>query len=130
MCHDPSRPPVPPADAVHDRRELDRSGDLRLTSTDGARLLAYEAVPTGRPWGRVVVLPDVRGLHPYYVALAERFAEAGSARGGHRLLRADGGGPAPRRGLRRQAAHPADDPARHADITAAMRHLAPDGAGR
>jgi carboxymethylenebutenolidase len=25
----------------------------------------------------VVILPDVRGLHPYYVALAERFAEAG-----------------------------------------------------
>jgi carboxymethylenebutenolidase len=24
-----------------------------------------------------VVLPDIRGLHPYYVALAERFAEAG-----------------------------------------------------
>jgi carboxymethylenebutenolidase len=25
----------------------------------------------------VVILPDIRGLHPYYVALAERFAEAG-----------------------------------------------------
>ena len=25
----------------------------------------------------MVVLPDVRGLHPYYVELAERFAEAG-----------------------------------------------------
>jgi carboxymethylenebutenolidase len=24
-----------------------------------------------------VILPDIRGLHPYYVALAERFAEAG-----------------------------------------------------
>ena len=24
-----------------------------------------------------VVLPDIRGLHPYYVALAERFAEFG-----------------------------------------------------
>lgn len=78
MCHDPfSRPPTPPADAVHDRRELDRSGDLRLTSTDGAPLLAFEAVPAGQPWGRVVVLPDVRGLHPYYKALAERLAETG-----------------------------------------------------
>ena len=28
-------------------------------------------------WLGVVVLPDIRGLHPYYVALAERFAEAG-----------------------------------------------------
>jgi carboxymethylenebutenolidase len=27
----------------------------------------------------VVILPDVRGLHPYYVALAERFAETGAA---------------------------------------------------
>jgi carboxymethylenebutenolidase len=26
-----------------------------------------------------VVLPDVRGLHPYYVALAERFAQTGAA---------------------------------------------------
>ena len=78
MCHDPSsRPPAPPADAVHDRRELGRTGELRLTSTDGAPLLAYEAAPTGRPWARVVLLPDVRGLHPYYRALAERLAETG-----------------------------------------------------
>jgi carboxymethylenebutenolidase len=27
----------------------------------------------------VLLLPDIRGLHPYYVALAERFAEAGLA---------------------------------------------------
>ena len=78
MCHDPSsRPPAPPADAVRDPRTIERSGELRLTSTDGAPLLAYEAVPTGRPWARVVVLPDVRGLHPYYRALAERLAETG-----------------------------------------------------
>ena len=25
----------------------------------------------------MVILPDIRGLHPYYVALAERFAQAG-----------------------------------------------------
>ena len=25
------------------------------------------------------MLPDIRGLHPYYVALAERFAETGAA---------------------------------------------------
>jgi carboxymethylenebutenolidase len=78
MCHDPSsRPPTPPADAVRDPRNIERSGELRLTSTDGAPLLAYEAIPTGRPWARVVLLPDVRGLHPYYRALAERLAETG-----------------------------------------------------
>jgi carboxymethylenebutenolidase len=78
MCHDPSsRPPVPPADAVHDRQDLGRSAELHLTSADGAPLLAYEAVPSGRPWARVVVLPDVRGLHPYYRALADRLAETG-----------------------------------------------------
>ena len=78
MCHDPSsRPPAPPADAVRDPREIERSGELRLTSTDGTPVLAYEAIPTGRPWGRVVVLPDVRGLHPYYRALADRLAETG-----------------------------------------------------
>jgi carboxymethylenebutenolidase len=78
MCHDPSsRPPAPPADAVHGGREHDRASELRLTSTDGAPLLAYEAVPAGRPWASVVVLPDVRGLHPYYRALADRLAETG-----------------------------------------------------
>jgi carboxymethylenebutenolidase len=34
-------------------------------------------LPVGEPRARVVVLPDVRGLHPYYRALAERLAEAG-----------------------------------------------------
>ena len=29
------------------------------------------------PRAGFVLLPDIRGLHPYYVALAERFAEAG-----------------------------------------------------
>ena len=125
----PRRPPVPPADAVHDRRELDRSGDLRLASTDGAPLLAYEAVPTGRPWGRVVVLPDVRGLHPYYRALAERLAETGL-----HTVAIDYFG-------RTAADLPRDDEFDYqphvrqvtpdhvtADVTAAMRHLSPDGA--
>ncbi|MFC5996783.1 dienelactone hydrolase family protein [Pseudonocardia hispaniensis] len=34
-------------------------------------------VRTVPPGGRVVVLPDVRGLHPYYRDLTVRFAEAG-----------------------------------------------------
>jgi carboxymethylenebutenolidase len=54
-----------------------RRDDLRLTSADGAEVLAHAArpaVPTGRG---VVILPDVRGLHAYYRELAARFADAG-----------------------------------------------------
>jgi carboxymethylenebutenolidase len=73
MCHDNgSRPPAPPAAGA-----VAESGDLVLTSADGTRFGAYAARPeSGRGIG-VVVLPDVRGLHPYYRDLAVRFAEAG-----------------------------------------------------
>ncbi|WP_233488593.1 dienelactone hydrolase family protein [Blastococcus sp. TF02-9] len=52
---------------------------LTLTSADGTPFAAAYAAPEGTPGAGVVVLPDIRGLHPYYVALAERFAEAGVA---------------------------------------------------
>jgi carboxymethylenebutenolidase len=78
MCHDTdSRPPAPPADALPQSRQVQAASELRLTSADGTTVAAYEAVPDGSPRARVVVLPDVRGLHPYYRALAERLAEAG-----------------------------------------------------
>jgi carboxymethylenebutenolidase len=131
MCHDPSsRPPAPPADAVHDPREVDRSTELRLTSTDGAPLLAFEAVPTGRPWARVVLLPDVRGLHPYYRALAERLAETGL----HAVAIDYFGRTAadlPRDDDFDYRAHTPQVTPDHvtADVTAAMRHLGTDGAG-
>jgi carboxymethylenebutenolidase len=51
---------------------------LVLTSADGtdfAAALAESPHPGGGP--AVVVLPDVRGLYPFYVELAERFAQAG-----------------------------------------------------
>jgi carboxymethylenebutenolidase len=75
MCHDDdSRAPAPP-----ERGPVAAQGPLELTAADGTRLLAHEAVPErfrpGRPG--VVLLPDVRGLHPYYRDLAVRFAEAG-----------------------------------------------------
>jgi carboxymethylenebutenolidase len=73
MCFDQdSRPPIAPiaggaTDAV----------DLLLTSADGTRFSAY-AARAARPTGAgMVVLPDVRGLHPYYKELALRFAESG-----------------------------------------------------
>ena len=73
MCHEPdSRPPAPPVIG-----EVAGTASLTLTAADGNALAAFEAVPAGTPRAGVVILPDVRGLHPYYVALAERFAEAG-----------------------------------------------------
>ncbi|SEO43930.1 dienelactone hydrolase family protein [Trujillonella endophytica] len=73
MCHDAdSRPPAPPRSG-----EVAERGLLTLTSPDGTEFDAAFAAPAGEAAAGVVVLPDVRGLHPYYVALAERFAEAG-----------------------------------------------------
>src|ERR1700710_1835363 len=68
-----SRPPIAPiaGAAVTHRSEV-------LESADGTRFAAFAAFPdepaaaTG-----VVVLPDVRGLFPFYEELALRFAERG-----------------------------------------------------
>ncbi|MDQ1663177.1 MAG: carboxymethylenebutenolidase [Blastococcus sp.] len=73
MCHDhDSRPPAPPR--IGDVAER---GVLTLTSADGTPFSAAFAAPATEARVGIVVLPDIRGLHPYYVALAERFAEAG-----------------------------------------------------
>jgi carboxymethylenebutenolidase len=73
MCHDhDSRPPAPPRTG-----EVLERGTLTLTSADGTEFSAAYAAPAGPPRAGDIVLPDIRGLHPYYVALAERFAEAG-----------------------------------------------------
>jgi carboxymethylenebutenolidase len=73
MCHDhDSRPPAPPR--IGDVAER---GVLTLTSADGTAFSAAFAAPAAEARVGIVVLPDIRGLHPYYVALAERFAEAG-----------------------------------------------------
>ena len=73
MCFDhDARPPLPPI-----RGGALDARDLTLTSADGTRLAAY-AARAERPSGAgIVVIPDVRGLHPYYEELALRFAEAG-----------------------------------------------------
>jgi carboxymethylenebutenolidase len=67
-----ARPPLPPIrGAALDAR------DLVLNSRDGTRVAAY-AARAERPSGAgIVIVPDVRGLHPYYEELALRFAEAG-----------------------------------------------------
>ena len=73
MCYEPSdRPPLPPVAGAAVQGQ-----ELTLTSADGTRFRAYGAraeQPTG---AGMVVLPDVRGLHPFYADLAERFAQAG-----------------------------------------------------
>jgi carboxymethylenebutenolidase len=73
MCFDlDSHPPIAPIAGG----ALD-SEDLVLTAPDGNRLRAFTAraaTPTG---AGMLILPDVRGLHPFYEELALRFAEAG-----------------------------------------------------
>jgi carboxymethylenebutenolidase len=51
--------------------------DLRLTSADGTKFMAYAARAANPTGAGMVVIPDVRGLHPYYKELADRFAEIG-----------------------------------------------------
>ncbi len=73
MCFDiDSRPPLPPI-----RGGALDARDLTLTSRDGTRFAAYAARAEQPSGAGIVVIPDVRGLHPYYEELALRFAEAG-----------------------------------------------------
>jgi carboxymethylenebutenolidase len=73
VCHsDDSRPPGPPEPG-----EVADHGPLELTSADGTVFSAYRARPATPSGRNMVILPDIRGLHPFYLALAQRFAEAG-----------------------------------------------------
>jgi len=73
MCHDlESRPPLPPIrGAALDAREV------ILTSEDGTRVAAFAARSEQPSGAGIVIIPDVRGLHPFYEELVLRFAEAG-----------------------------------------------------
>ncbi len=73
MCFDlDSRPPIVPiaGGALDSER-------LVLTAADGNRALAFRARPAEPTGSAMLILPDVRGLHPYYEELALRFAEIG-----------------------------------------------------
>ena len=73
MCvdHD-SRPPVAPiAGAAVD------GSFVELSASDGTRCAAYCAHASASIGAGMIVLPDVRGLAPFYEELALRFAEAG-----------------------------------------------------
>jgi carboxymethylenebutenolidase len=75
VCFDyDSTPPVPVISGGAVSHE-----ELVLEARDGARLAAFGAVPDEPPAAGVVVLPDVRGLYPFYEELALRFAERGIA---------------------------------------------------
>lgn len=67
-----ARPPLPPIrGAALDTR------DLTLTGRDGHPFAATAARAEQPSGAGIVIVPDVRGLHPYYEELARRFAEAG-----------------------------------------------------
>lgn len=73
MCFDTdARPPLPPI-----RGGAIDARDLILTSTDGTRVAAYAARAEAPSGAGIIIIPDVRGLHPYYEELARRCAEAG-----------------------------------------------------
>ncbi|HET6820095.1 MAG TPA: dienelactone hydrolase family protein [Candidatus Limnocylindria bacterium] len=73
MCYDDeARPPLPPIrGAAADAREL------TLEAGDGVSVAAYTARAAHDGGPGMVILPDVRGLHPFFEELALRFAEAG-----------------------------------------------------
>ena len=73
MCFDlDSRPPVAPiAGGALDTERV------TLTAADGNRLAAFRARAAEPTGAGMLILPDVRGLHPYYEELALRFAERG-----------------------------------------------------
>jgi len=73
MCFDrDSRPPIAPiaGGAIDGSR-------IELTAEDGNRFAAFRGRPAEPSGAGVVILPDVRGLHPFYEELALRFAERG-----------------------------------------------------
>jgi carboxymethylenebutenolidase len=73
MCFDSdARPPLAPirGGALDARR-------LTLTSRDGTAVPAFAALADAPSGAGIAIVPDVRGLHPYYEELTLRFAEAG-----------------------------------------------------
>jgi carboxymethylenebutenolidase len=73
MCFDDdARPPLPPI-----RGSALDAGSVMLTSRDGTSVPAYAARAANPTGAGIVIIPDVRGLHPFYEELALRFAEAG-----------------------------------------------------
>ena len=73
MCFtNDQRPPDPPRSS-----DVGEHGRLELTGADGNRFAAYDAVPVTPRGASLILLPDIRGMHPYYTDLALSFAHAG-----------------------------------------------------
>ena len=73
MCYtNAARSPLPPimGGSTDD-------ADLVLTAADGNRFRAYAARAATPSGAGVVVIPDPRGVHPFYKDLVRRFAQAG-----------------------------------------------------
>ncbi len=73
MCFDhDAHPPIEPITGAAFSSEK-----LVLTAADGTEFLAYSAMAGVPGAPGIVVMPDVRGLFPFYEELADRFAERG-----------------------------------------------------
>jgi carboxymethylenebutenolidase len=73
VCYDNrARPPIAPIAGGAQATE-----ELTLTSADGTRFRAFAARATHPSGAGIIILPDIRGLHPFYEELAVRFAENG-----------------------------------------------------
>jgi carboxymethylenebutenolidase len=73
MCFDlDSHPPIAPISGAAVDAE-----SITITSEDGAAYRAYLARPAQATGAGIVILPDVRGLHPFFEELALRYAERG-----------------------------------------------------
>src|SRR5262249_40405964 len=55
------------------------SSSFNLTSQDGTQFSAFQALPESLAGVGVVVLPDMRGLGPFYEHMTLRLAEQGNA---------------------------------------------------
>ena len=79
MCYAfDARPPELPADLVLPRLAGGAGAEvLELTSADGTSFSAALGESPESSGPGVIIFPDVRGLYPFYVELAERFADAG-----------------------------------------------------
>lgn len=79
MCFDfDARPPALPEDLLLAPIAGGAGAELlELTSADGTHFSASLADAGDGRAGGVVIFPDVRGLYPFYIELAERFAQAG-----------------------------------------------------
>ena len=73
MCTDhDSHPPIDPIGGAAADAER-----ITIKSADGTAFSAYLARPEQAAGAGIVILPDVRGLHPFFEELAMRYAERG-----------------------------------------------------